>query len=211
MQERARLRPGETLLVLGAAGGTGLSAVEFGKLMGARVIAAASSPEKLALCREYGADETIDYSKDDLKDRLKQITGGRGVDVVYDPVGGDYTETALRCMAWEGRLIVIGFTAGTIPRPALNLPLWLLHRWRFLREVRGAAARAIPGTDGRADGLVGEWAHPSCSDVSPAAGRGGRCAEGSCRAPGAREEHPADPRRRARALKRLMRSHRDAL
>ena len=123
LQERARLKRGETLLVLGAAGGTGLSAVELGKLMGAHVIAAASSPEKLALCREYGADETIDYSKEDLKERIRQITGGRGVDVVYDPVGGDYTETALRSMAWEGRLLVIGFTAGTIPRPPLNLPL----------------------------------------------------------------------------------------
>jgi len=123
LQERAGLKAGETLLVLGAAGGTGLSAVELGKLMGARVIAAASSPEKLALCREYGADETIDYAKEDLRERLKQITRGKGVDVVYDPVGGDYTEVALRSMAWQGRLLVIGFTAGTIPRPALNLPL----------------------------------------------------------------------------------------
>jgi NADPH2:quinone reductase len=100
LQERAQLKAGETLLVLGAAGGTGLSAVELGKLMGARVIAAASSADKLALCRRYGADEVIDYSREDLKDRLKALTGGRGVDVVYDPVGGAYTESALA--AWPG-------------------------------------------------------------------------------------------------------------
>jgi NADPH2:quinone reductase len=123
LKDRADLKPGETLLVLGAAGGTGLSAVEIGKLMGARVIAAASSPEKLALCRQYGADETIDYSKEDLRERLKSLTGGRGVDVAYDPVGGSYTETVLRNMAWRGRLLVIGFTSGEIPRPPLNLPL----------------------------------------------------------------------------------------
>jgi len=123
LQERAQLRAGETLLVLGAAGGTGLSAVEIGKLMGARVIAAASSEAKLALCREYGADAVIDYSQEGWRERLKAMTGGRGVDVVYDPVGGAYTEPALRSMAWGGRLLVIGFTTGDIPRPALNLPL----------------------------------------------------------------------------------------
>lgn len=123
LQVRGQLQPGETLLVLGAAGGTGLSAVELGKLMGARVIAAASSDEKLALCRAAGADEVINYATEDLREALKRLTGGRGVDVVYDPVGGDYTEAALRSMAWGGRLLVIGFTAGTIPRPPLNLPL----------------------------------------------------------------------------------------
>lgn len=123
LKDRAELKPGETMLVLGAAGGTGLSAVEIGKLMGARVIAAASSPEKLALCRQYGADELIDYSKEDLRERLKTLTGGRGVDVVYDPVGGPFTEMALRSMAWRGRFLVIGFTSGEIPRPPLNLPL----------------------------------------------------------------------------------------
>ena len=123
LQERAELKSGETLLVLGAAGGTGLSAVEIGKLMGARVIAAASSEAKLALCREYGADATIDYSQEDWRERLKALTEGRGVDVVYDPVGGAYTEPALRSMAWGGRLLVIGFTTGDIPRPPLNLPL----------------------------------------------------------------------------------------
>jgi NADPH2:quinone reductase len=123
LTERARLQPGETLLVLGAAGGTGLSAVEIGKLMGARVIAAASSADKLAVARRHGADATIDYSKEDLRERLKALTDGRGADVVYDPVGGAYTEPALRSMAWGGRYLVIGFTAGEIPRLPLNLPL----------------------------------------------------------------------------------------
>ncbi len=121
--ERAHLQPGETLLVLGAAGGTGLAAIELGKLMGARVIAAASSDEKLALCRQLGADETINYASEDLRARLRELTGGRGVDVVYDPVGGAYSEPALRSMAWNGRFLVIGFTAGEIPKLALNLTL----------------------------------------------------------------------------------------
>lgn len=123
LKDRARIQPGETMLVLGAAGGTGISAVELGKLMGARVIAAASSAEKLAYCREHGADETIDYSRENLRDRIKALTDGRGVDVVYDPVGGEYSEPALRSMAWNGRFLVIGFTAGEIPRIPLNLPL----------------------------------------------------------------------------------------
>lgn len=119
---RGSLRAGETLLVLGAAGNVGLAAVELGKLMGARVIAAASSPEKLAVCTDRGADETIDYSKEDLKARAKELTGGKGVDVVYDCIGGDYAEAALRAIAWEGRFLVIGFTAG-IPQLPLNLTL----------------------------------------------------------------------------------------
>jgi len=121
--ERAQLQPGETLLVLGAAGGTGLSAIELGKLMGARVIAAASSDDKLALCRQHGADETINYATEDLRTRLRALTNGRGVDVVYDPVGGAYSEPALRSMAWKGRFLVIGFTTGEIPKVALNLTL----------------------------------------------------------------------------------------
>lgn len=123
LKDRADLKAGETLLVLGAAGGVGLAAVELGKLMGARVIAAASSEEKLAVCRDWGASETIDYSKDDLRERLKAITEGKGVDVVLDPVGGPYTEPALRSLAWKGRLLVVGFTAGDIPKIPLNLPL----------------------------------------------------------------------------------------
>ncbi len=123
LRQRARLQAGETLLVLGAAGGVGLATVELGKAMGARVIAAASSPEKLALAREHGADETIDYVREDLKARVKELTGGRGADVIYDPVGGDCSEAAFRAIAWQGRHLVIGFAAGDIPRLPLNLPL----------------------------------------------------------------------------------------
>ncbi len=119
---RGRLQAGESLLVLGAAGQLGLSAIEIGKLMGARVIAAASSEEKLQLCRDAGADLTINYAEESLKDRAKELTDGQGVDVVYDGVGGDYAEQALRAMAWEGRFLVIGFTAG-IPSIPLNLTL----------------------------------------------------------------------------------------
>jgi NADPH2:quinone reductase len=123
LKDRANLQAGESLLVLGAAGGVGLAAVELGAVMGARVIAAASTDEKLDLCRKYGAGETINYSTENLRDRLKEITGGAGVDVCYDPVGGQYAEPAVRSMAWEGRYLVIGFTAGDIPRIPLNLVL----------------------------------------------------------------------------------------
>ena len=123
LKQRANLQPGETLLVLGAAGGVGTTAVELGKLMGARVIAAASTDEKLALCKQLGADELINYSDASLKDTLKELTGGKGVDVVYDPVGGDYSEPALRSMAWNGRYLVIGFASGPIPSIPLNLAL----------------------------------------------------------------------------------------
>ncbi len=121
--DRAKIKAGETLLVLGAAGGVGLAAVDIGKALGARVIAAASTEEKLALCKEYGADEVINYSQENLKERLKEITGAQGVDVIYDPVGGDYSETAFRSIAWEGRFLVVGFAAGDIPKLPLNLPL----------------------------------------------------------------------------------------
>ena len=123
LKDRAQLKPGETLLVLGASGGVGLAAVQLGKAMGARVIAAASSDAKLAVCRENGADELINYASDDLRARVKAITAGRGVDVVYDPVGGPYSEPALRDMAWNGRFLVVGFAAGDIPKVPLNLPL----------------------------------------------------------------------------------------
>jgi NADPH:quinone reductase len=123
LRDRAQLRAGETLLVLGAAGGVGLSAVQIGKRMGARVIAAASSAEKLAICRENGADDVIDYGHEDLKERVKALTSGAGANVVYDPVGGKYSEPALRATAWEGRFLVIGFAAGDIPRIPLNLTL----------------------------------------------------------------------------------------
>lgn len=123
LKDRAKLKEGETLLVLGASGGVGLAAVELGKLMGARVIAAASTDEKLELCLDYGADETINYSKVDLKATVKELTGGKGADVIYDPVGGDYSEAALRGTAWDGRFLVVGFATGTIPKIPLNLPL----------------------------------------------------------------------------------------
>ena len=123
LKDRAALQPGETLLVLGAAGGVGLAAVEIGKVMGAKVIAAASSAEKLAVCREHGADEGIDYSSEDLKERIKALTGGQGAGVIYDPVGGDFSEAAFRSIAWEGRFLVIGFAAGPIPKIPLNLVL----------------------------------------------------------------------------------------
>jgi NADPH2:quinone reductase len=122
LKQRAEMKPGETLLVLGASGGVGLAAVEIGKAMGARVIAGASSDEKLAFARSYGADETINTAADDLRARLKDLAP-KGVDVVYDPVGGALTEAALRSLAWKGRLMVIGFASGEIPRPPLNIPL----------------------------------------------------------------------------------------
>ena len=123
LKDRAKLQQGETLLVLGASGGVGLAAVELGKLMGAKVIAAASSDDKLRLCKEYGAEETINYRSEDLKSRIKALTDNKGVDVVYDPVGGEYSEPALRGTAWEGRFLVVGFAAGDIPKLPLNLPL----------------------------------------------------------------------------------------
>ena len=123
LKQRARLQPGETLLVLGAAGGVGLTAVELGKVMGATVIAAASTDDKLALCREYGADETINYTTANLKDEVKRLTGGKGPDVIYDPVGDRYAEPAFRSIGWNGRYLIVGFAGGNIPSLPLNLPL----------------------------------------------------------------------------------------
>jgi len=123
LKDRARLKAGETLLVLGASGGVGIAAIQLGKAMGARVIAAASSDAKLAVCRQNGADELINYGSEDLRSRVKAITGGKGLDVVYDPVGGPYSEPALRDMAWNGRFLVVGFAAGEIPKVPLNLAL----------------------------------------------------------------------------------------
>lgn len=122
LRDRAALQPGETLLVLGAAGGVGLAAVEIGKAIGARVIAAASSDEKLAVCREHGADELINYAQTDLRLALKELAP-TGIDVVFDPVGGALTEAAFRSIAWRGRHLVIGFADGTVPALPLNLPL----------------------------------------------------------------------------------------
>lgn len=123
LRDRGALRAGETLLVLGASGGVGIAAIEIGKAIGARVIACASSDDKLVVCRQHGADDTINYTTEDLRERIKTLTGGTGPDVIYDPVGGPYTEPALRSIAWRGRLLVIGFAAGDIPKIPLNLPL----------------------------------------------------------------------------------------
>ena len=120
---RAGLKKGETLLVLGAAGGVGLTAVEIGKAMGATVIAAASSAEKLEVCKQYGADHVINYAEEDIRDRVKEITGGKGADVIYDPVGGDAFDAAMRSIAWEGRLVVIGFASGRVPVAKANILL----------------------------------------------------------------------------------------
>ncbi len=121
--DRAQLKAGETLLVLGAAGGVGTAAIQIGKALGAKVIAAASSAEKCALCTAIGADATINYGQENLREALKALTAGKGPDVVYDPVGGDLTEAAFRSIAWRGRYLVIGFAAGPIPALPLNLSL----------------------------------------------------------------------------------------
>ncbi|HSM87423.1 MAG TPA: NADPH:quinone oxidoreductase family protein, partial [Candidatus Limnocylindrales bacterium] len=123
LEWRARLQPGEWLLVLGAAGGVGLTAVEIGKALGARVIACAAGAEKLEVARQHGADHLIDYSREDIRERVKAITGGRGADVVYDPVGGDAFDAALRSIAWGGRIIVIGFAAGRVSQIPANIVL----------------------------------------------------------------------------------------
>ena len=123
LRDRAQLRAGETLLVLGAAGGVGLAAIDIGKALGARVIAAASSEEKLAVCLAHGADAAINYRTHDLRDAIKAATDGRGPDVILDPVGGDYSEAAFRSIAWRGRYLVVGFANGAIPKLPLNLPL----------------------------------------------------------------------------------------
>jgi NADPH:quinone reductase len=142
LKDRGQLRSGETLLVLGAAGGVGLAAVEIGKIMGARVIACASSDEKLALAREHGADTVINYAAGELRERIREVTSGKGVDVVYDPVGGGYAEPALRSLATGGRYLVIGFASGEIPKIALNL--LLLKVVSMVGVFWGAFAKAQP-------------------------------------------------------------------
>jgi len=142
LKDRGQLRSGETLLVLGAAGGVGLAAVEIGKIMGGRVIACASSDEKLALAREYGADALINYAASDLRERIRELTAGKGVDVVYDPVGGAYAEAALRSLGPGGRYLVIGFASGEIPKIALNL--LLLKVVSMVGVFWGAFAKAQP-------------------------------------------------------------------
>jgi NADPH2:quinone reductase len=123
LRERAQLRRGETLAVLGAAGGTGLAAIELGKHLGARVIACASSDDKLAFARAHGADAAVNYAAEDLREALRRLGGDKGIDVVYDPVGGRYAEPAVRSLGWQGRYLVVGFAAGEIPKLPLNLML----------------------------------------------------------------------------------------
>ena len=156
LKDRANIKPGETLLVLGAAGGVGLAAVTLGKIMDAKVIAAASTDEKLALCRDYGADETINYTTRNLRDCIKELTGGQGVDVIYDPVGGDLAEPALRSMNWQGRYLVIGFAAGPIPSLPFNLPL--LKGCSVVGVFWGAFAERQPKDNSRnVQELIGFW------------------------------------------------------
>lgn len=174
LHARGRLQPGETVLVLGAAGGVGLAAVELAALHGARVIAAASTAEKLDLCRRYGAADTINYTTEDLKERAKELTGGRGVDVVYDAVGGAYSEAALRATAWNGRFLVVGFAAGGgVPRVPLNLPL--MKGCDILGCLLGGAPRNDPERyRAMLDDLAGLWAsgvlHPHVSARYPLTG-----------------------------------------
>ena len=163
LKDRAKLQPGETLAVLGASGGVGLAAIELGKLMGARVIACASSPEKVAFAREHGADEGIDYKAEDLKEALRRVTGGRGADVIYDPVGGAYSEAALRSIAWYGRFLVVGFAAGEIPEAAAQSGA--AEELRRAGRVLGLVDRARQGRPPRqhraASGLGGAKASSS--------------------------------------------------
>ena len=142
LTHRGHLKAGETLLVLGAAGGVGLTAVEIGKQLGARVIAAAGSPEKLAVAREHGADELIDYQRESIRDRVRDLTGGLGADVVYDPVGGDAFDQALRAVNWEARMLVIGFAAGRIQSVPANLIL--VKNISVIGVVWGAQAARDP-------------------------------------------------------------------
>jgi NADPH2:quinone reductase len=155
LRDRAPLRAGETLLVLGAAGGVGLAAVQIGKAIGARVIACASTDEKLAVCREQGADATINYASEDLRERIKALTDGRGPDVIYDPVGGRYTEPALRSIAWRGRLLVVGFAAGDIPKIPLNLTL--LKGCSIIGVFWGDFARREPERFAEQMRQLGRW------------------------------------------------------
>jgi NADPH2:quinone reductase len=142
LKQRAQLQPGETLLVLGAGGGVGTTAVELGKVMGARVVAAASTAEKLEVARSLGADHLVNYATEDLRERVKEITKGAGVDVVYDPVGGALAEPAVRSLAWKGRFLVIGFAAGEIPKLATNL--LLLKSASLVGVFWGAFAKREP-------------------------------------------------------------------
>ena len=155
LRDRGQLKAGETLLVLGAGGGVGIAAIEIGKILGARVIACASTEDKLGVCRAHGADDTINYATDDLRERIKALTGGKGIDVVYDPVGGPYTELALRSIAWRGRLLVVGFAAGEIPKIPLNLTL--LKGCSIVGVFWGDFTRREPTRFAEAMEQLGRW------------------------------------------------------
>lgn len=155
LRDRGQVVAGETVLVLGASGGIGIASVEIAKALGARVIACASSDAKLAVCREHGADDVINYSTDDLRERIKTLTAGRGVDVVVDPVGGPYTEPALRSITWRGRLLVIGFAGGDIPKIPLNVPL--LKGSSIVGVFWGEFFRREPGAFAASVRQLGAW------------------------------------------------------
>lgn len=153
--DRAALKAGETVLVLGAAGGVGTAAIQIAKAMGARVIAAASTDEKCALCRSLGADATINYSTEDLRDAIKKTTDGKGPDVIYDPVGGDFAEPAFRSIAWRGRYLVVGFASGPIPSLPLNLPL--LKGASLVGVFWGEFAKREPKANAAMMGELAQW------------------------------------------------------
>lgn len=153
--DRAALKPGETVLVLGAAGGVGTAAIQIAKAVGARVIAAASSDDKCALCTTLGADATINYSRENLRDALKALTGGQGPDVVYDPVGGEWAEPAFRSIAWRGRYLVVGFAGGPIPSLPLNLPL--LKGASLVGVFWGDFAKREPQANAAMMGELARW------------------------------------------------------
>ena len=155
LADRAQLKAGETVLVLGAAGGVGTSAIQIAKALGARVIAATSTDEKCELCRSIGADDTINYSTQDLREALKTLTGGKGPDVIYDPVGGDLAEPAFRSIAWRGRYLVVGFAAGTIP--ALPLNLTLLKGASIVGVFWGGFAKNEPQANAAAMAELAQW------------------------------------------------------
>jgi len=170
LRDRGALKSGETLLVLGAAGGVGLAAIEIGKAAGARVIACASTDDKLAICRQHGADDTINYATEDLRERIRVLTGGGGPNVIYDPVGGPFTEPALRSIAWRGRLLVVGFAAGEIPRIPLNLTL--LKGCSIVGVFWGDFARREPERFAESMRQLGRWfeegrLHPHVSATFP--------------------------------------------
>jgi NADPH2:quinone reductase len=155
LRDRGATSPGETVLVLGAAGGIGIASIEIAKALGARVIACASSDDKLRVCTAHGADAVINYADEDLRERIKALTGGRGVDVVCDPVGGPYTEPALRSLAWRGRLLVVGFAAGEIPKIPLNLTL--LKGCSIVGVFWGDFLRREPAAFAASVRQLGEW------------------------------------------------------